>query len=97
MPSARAVLLSTIRDELLPYLYQYEFIRLDIPASDRDAETERMFPLGYMRRVRGTYAHLLEIQFDRWGSAKFVINFGVVPPEGATLPWEHYEQNETRL
>ena len=55
------------------------------------------FPFGYMRRIKGRNFELLEVQLDKHGRAKFVVNFGIVPPEGADAPWKHFDQSEARV
>jgi len=52
------------------------------------------FPLGCLKRKRGTKLDVIEFQFDKYRRPRFVINFGVVPEGGVTLPWGvHLDQN----
>jgi len=64
--------------------------------SDADAsiELKRAFPFGRYVRKSGDDLQLIEIQLDKNGKVKFVINFGVVPPGGVKLPWGSFAQNE---
>lgn len=52
------------------------------------------FPFGRMRRIKGADHELIEIQLDKRGAAKFVLNSGVVPPSGVDLPWGHLDQDD---
>jgi hypothetical protein len=57
-------------------------------------DTQVAFPFGCMKRAQGAALEIIEIQFDKRGTAQFVINFGKIPPEGVSLPWGHFGQNE---
>jgi hypothetical protein len=91
----RHVLLGILRERLIPVILERGFQQIAI--SDGSGELRSSFPFGYMRRLKGSDFELLEIQLDKHGGAKFVLNFGVVPPEGADVPWRHFEQTETRV
>jgi len=54
----------------------------------------RAFPFGCMKRPKGADIELLDIQMDKGGRLKFVLNFGVVSPEGVAWPWAKLEQHE---
>ena len=50
--------------------------------------------MGRLKRRRGNGLDVIEFQLDKYGGPKFVINFGVVPEDGVTLPWGiHLDQN----
>src|SRR6266480_2430136 len=54
------------------------------------------------RRIRGTSAHVFDIQWDKYGSPRFVINFGEAPSGGVTfqgelVPAEKVEPSHCRL
>jgi hypothetical protein len=55
-------------------------------------------PYGHLRRRfmrwNGNKLELLNIQFDKHGRPKFVLNFGVVPPEGVETLFEYVKQIE---
>lgn len=92
----RNLLLSEISEHFLGLLEQEGFQRLAY-AEPTSAEMRHTFPLGYLRRMRGGNAELLEVQFDKHGAAKFVVNFGVALPDGISLPWRKYNQNEVTV
>jgi hypothetical protein len=76
-------------------LVAHGFARYPLSTKERDsAEMQTAFPFGRMKRARGSELEILEIQFDKRGGARFVVNFGKVPPEGVSLPWGHFGQNE---
>jgi hypothetical protein len=71
------------------------FMRNPLPEKEREgAEIQAAFPFGCMKRARDSELEIFEIQFDKHGSPRFVINVGKVPPEGVSLPWGHFGQNE---
>ncbi|WP_343639632.1 hypothetical protein [Roseateles sp.] len=55
------------------------------------------FPLGRFQRQDGLNLQLVEIQLDKRGAPKFVINVGIAPPGGVTLPWGHFEQSQLNV
>ena len=66
-------------------------------ADARCAEMRTGFPFGRQKRPHGANLELVQLQLDKHGKAKFVINFGVVPPEGADVPWQHFDQAEAPI
>ena len=91
----RAHLIKTLEDRFVPLVIEHGFRRF--PLAGRDQASKEMhvaFPLGYMKRADGANLQLLEIQFEKRGRAEFVINIGVAQPDGVTLPWGHFLQNE---
>ncbi len=58
----------------------------------RPAQTA--FPFGYIKRARGSHHESIEIQLDKYGRARFVLNCGIVPPQGVDLPWGHLDQDK---
>jgi hypothetical protein len=97
VPDNRKLLVTILQERLIPFLQDKGFGRLSFRETDRSPEIDFCFPFGYMRRVRNSNFELIEVQLDKRGSAKFVINCGVVPPSGARLPWKHYEQDEALI
>jgi hypothetical protein len=88
-------LLELLRQRLVPSILQMGFELAPLPDDDRNnAEMMHVFPLGYMKRRRSALVDVIELQLDRHGRAKFVVNFGTVPPEGVTLPWARLSQDE---
>jgi len=47
-----------------------------------------------MSRRKGADLELIELQLDKRGEARFVLNFGRVPPEGVVVSWRHFDQSE---
>ena len=94
MSADRDLLLRILQERLIPMLLARGFEQLAFPATERSREIDFSFPFGYFRRIKGANVELLEIQLAKHDTAKFVLNFGSVPPEGADLPWKHYEQAE---
>jgi hypothetical protein len=92
MSNARKLLIGALREGLVPVLLQNGFTQ--IPLHRISPEMERVFPFGYMRRVKGSRHESVEIQLDKYGRPKFVLNCGVVPPEGVDLPWAHLERDK---
>lgn len=98
MPVSRDLLLRILRERLIPVLAQRGFEEIALSEEERRSrEMNISFPFGHMRRLKGSDLELLEIQLDKHGAAKFALNFGVVPPEGADVPWKHFEQSEARV
>lgn len=65
------------------------FIEKGFNVESHSTEKDKSFlkwilPLGTLRRERNGDMDVVEIQFDKYGSAKFVINFGTIPKEGVT-------------
>jgi len=93
----RRLLLSEMERRFIPFLIQQGFVQHGLTSSEQgSSELLLAFPLGYLKRPRGDSLELIEVQFDKNGRARFVINVGVVPPEGVTLPWGHFTQNDVR-
>jgi hypothetical protein len=94
----RELLLQILRERLVPILTERGFEQIALSGEERRShEINFSFPFGYMRRINGSDFELLEIQLDKHGAARFVLNFGVAIPEGADVPWKHFEQDEVRV
>jgi hypothetical protein len=94
----RDLLLQILRERLVPLLVERGFEQIALSEEERRShEMNFSFPFGYMKRLKGSDFELLEIQLAKNGAAKFVLNFGVAPPEGADVPWKHFEQQEVRV
>ncbi len=84
-----------VRQTLLPYLASIGFNpHGSLDTDGKSPEIKRAFPFGAFKRIVGESFQIVEVQFDKYGSNKFVINFAVVPPEGVTLPWGHFPQEQ---
>ena len=93
--NVRESLLNALEHRFVPILVERGFVRHPLSAEDRKSqELQIAFPVGYLKRVKGANVELLEIQLDKHGKAKFVLNFGVAKPEGVSLPWAHLRQGE---
>ena len=94
----RDLLLHTLRERLIPFLAGRGFDQISLSEEEqRSQEVRFSFPFGYMRRLKGTHFELLEIQLDKYGTAKFVLNFDTIPPQDVDVPWKHFEQSEARV
>ena len=69
-----------LKKRFLPYVQRSGFV-LD----ERDAPTIWRF-----RRNAGTEVHIFEVQWEKYGTPRFVINFGRCPIEGPTINGRHY-------
>lgn len=45
-------------------------------------------------RIRGKEAHLFDIQWEKYGRPRFVVNFGVCPAEGVEIDGKHFAASE---
>lgn len=90
----RAILVQDVGDRLTDVFVKKGFSIVPLPPDEAKSELKIAFPLGRLKRTRGQNLDVIEFQFDKNGRPKFVINFGVVPPDGVTLPWgDHLDQN----
>jgi hypothetical protein len=98
MTQNRDLLLRILDERFIRMLLDKDFEQLPLPGAEMTSHEMRLsFPFGYMRRIKDRNFELLEVQLDKHGGAKFVVNFGIVPPEGADVPWKHFEQTEARV
>ena len=83
------------KEKLIPYLASLGFTHHgSLDTDGKSPEIKRSFPFGALKREVGQSFQIVELQFHKYDSNKLVINFGVVPPEGVTLPWGHYAQDQ---
>lgn len=68
-----------IRSRFFPFMQQRGFV-LD----QQDAPSFWRF-----RRITATEAHIVEIQWEKYGRRRFVVNFGRCPKDGLSLRGEH--------
>ena len=95
MAIKRELLIDILRSSFLPELFSAGFEQADLKGPDASSREIRIaFPFGSLRRAQGQDLHLLEIQFDKHGVPRFVLNFGVVGPGGVDVPWRHFSQLE---
>jgi len=92
--SDRKLLLQTLQDHLVPVILKDGFEQVPLPKEISSPETKAAFPFGLMRRKKGRDFELIEIQLDKGGAPKFVVNFGIAPSEGVNLPWGHLAQDK---
>ena len=88
--SLRNILLQEIKNRLLPIFTEKGFTLFPLSSEEASSELKKAFPLGRLKRARAEELDIIEIQFDKKGKPKFVINFGIVPEGGVTLPWGEY-------
>jgi len=94
----RAEMLDKLRHQLVPALQSRGFVKREASPQERSSdEMQTAFPLGKFQRQDGLNLQLVEIQLDKHGAPKFVINFGIAPPGGVTLPWGHFEQSKLNV
>jgi hypothetical protein len=98
MSESRDVLIRLVQRHLIPVAITNGFEA--IPLLEREQASREMknaFPLGRMRRIRRRNFEIVEVQFDKGGRGKFVLNFGIIPPEGVEVPWQHSEQSKASI
>ncbi len=89
----KQLLCSDLKNRLIPVFINEGFEVFTLtPEEQKSPEMRTAFPLGRLKRWKDKQLEIVELQFDRCGKAKFVINFGVAPEEGVTLPWTHIDQ-----
>jgi hypothetical protein len=87
-------LVKKLQEQLVAFLVDRGFQRFPLSSRDRRSrEMVLLLPLGYLKRARGSNLDLIEIQIHPRRAA-FVLAFGVVLPEGVTLPSMHIAQSE---
>src|SRR4051812_42603302 len=87
----RELLIEALGERFIPLLAERGFVLYPIANKESvSGELRAAFPFGQLKRTKGSDVELLEIQFDKVGAARFVINIGVVPPGGVILPWGHF-------
>lgn len=88
----RSVLIDAVQRDLMPRLASEGFReRNEVErgkGSNREFQTA--FPVPRLIRLKGDQLELVEIQFDKHGAPRFILNFGIVPEGGVTLPWGHF-------
>jgi hypothetical protein len=95
MKTKRSLLTRALQERFIPILLKNGFTQLKLTgARAANAGMRRDFPFGYMTRPKGTDIELVDIQIHPRGKLKFVMNFGVAPPEGVELPWAKLEQHD---
>jgi hypothetical protein len=83
VPDKRDRLLQVLREVLLPLLRQRGFEQHELPEPERSRENDFAFPVLSLRRIKIPNLEMLESQPDKPSTAKSVLKFGIVPPEGA--------------
>jgi hypothetical protein len=95
MKTKRSLLTRALQERFIPILLKNGFTQSKLTGVDAASGTiRRAFPFGYMKRPKGADLELLDIQMHPRGKLKFVLNFGVAPPEGVELPWAKLSQHE---
>lgn len=98
MRGDRKILRRLLEERFIPLLEAKGFERLQLPEKDRQSgQMKWAFPLGRLRRIKGADHEVIEIQFDKYGGAKFRLAFGIVPPEGIDHPFGHTAQDEASV
>jgi hypothetical protein len=96
MPKKRSKsqeLRDAVKNQLVPFIHSRGF-------EDDTRELFKSDPYSHLRRRfmrwNGDKLELLEIQFDKHGSGKFVFNMGIVPSDGVEC-YKHYDQLEVDI
>lgn len=90
----RSILVQDVGDRLAEVFIKKGFSPVSLPPDEANSELKIAFPLGRLKRMRDHNLDVIEFQFDKYKKPKFVINFGVVPSGGVTLPWgNHLDQS----
>lgn len=90
----RNALVRDVQQRLTRIFLEKEFSPVPLPPEEAKSELKTAFPLGRLKRKRGNELDVIEFQFDKYSRLRFVINFGIVPEGGVTLPWgDHLDQN----
>jgi hypothetical protein len=97
--SDRRELIEVLRRRLVPAVEQLGFVVVAPDAREKSTEAGAAFPFGRLRRRTADGFDLIEIQFEKDGSAAFRLNVGQVPGVGiehavghvaAEDVWVHY-------
>lgn len=97
--SDRHELIEVLRRRLVPAVEQLGFVVVASDAREKNTEAGAAFPFGRLRRRTSDGFDLIEIQFEKDGSAAFRLNVGQVPLVGiehavghvaAEDVWVHY-------
>jgi hypothetical protein len=89
------MLICEIKENLVRVFVDKGFACVPLSSKEVHSALKSAFPLGRLKRIRNEKIDIIEFQFDKYGRPKFVINFGVVPEDGVTLPWgAHIDRDE---
>ena len=92
--SLRSILVREVQQRLTEVFLEKGFSPVPLRSEELNSEMKAAFPLGRLKRKRGNKLDVVEFQFDSYRRLSFVINFGIVPEEGVTVPWAgHIEQD----
>lgn len=94
MKRKKSYLRAAVKDLLIPYIESRGF-----QSDKRGAYQPDTYAHLFKRfcRPAGTSLQLLNIQHEKYGRPKFVLNFGSVPPDGVMYYGYHYPQDKTSL
>ena len=85
---------AAVKSQLVPFLHSCGF-------ETDNREIWKHDPYGHQRcrfmRWNGDKLELVNVQFDKHGRAKFVINLGVVPANGVDYVGSHYAQMDADI
>lgn len=94
--SLRTLLKEDMKRRFIPVFFDKGFSLVPLPPEEKHFKL--IHPFGYLKRKRDGNIDIVEIQFDKYMSPRFVINFGSVPKEGVTFPCgEHRDQEGAGL
>jgi len=84
------LLIHQIEDNLIPHFISLGFNHVPLSAEDKKTEMKFREPFGCLKRKHDKGIDLVEILFCGNQLSHFVIDFGVAPNDGITLPWGHH-------
>lgn len=80
-----------IDDVLVSYLIDKKFFLRKYQKEESGQGIFSVFPMGVLVRIRGSRElDMVEVQFDKSGENKFIINFGICDKDGIVTPWGHH-------
>lgn len=88
-------LIRDLEKRLVPIFIKEGFLHIPLSPEEARSEVKAAIPLGRLKRNRNGNLDVIEFQFDKYGSPKFVINIGVAPEGGVDSTWgQHFHRDE---
>ena len=91
----RTVLRQELQNRFVKAFVEKGFASGPVPTGGKSSPDPRsIYPLGQLTRLRGNDLNIIDVQFDKYRTPKFVINFGIIPENGVYTTWgEHVERD----
>lgn len=91
----KRILIRDLEKRLAPTFIMEGFSCVPLSPADARSELKIAFPLGRLKRNRDGNLDLIDIQFDKYGSPRFVVNIGIAPEAGVVSTWgQHFHRDE---